>query len=938
MTKRDLTQSPHGDTEAGSAGEQLAVVPLFLAVLAAALGWRAVIAAPENGLVAHYNFDEGSGSVVHDLSGNKNHGTLHGAPFVQNGKGHALQFDGKDDYVDCGDDESLDLRRKFSIALWVRTKGPPGKGEPMIVGKNFTSYALTYGPRHCWFYGHHPYHAKAILTPGEWHHVAGSFEEGVITISVDGEVIHVVRSPHKETRKAGNLRMGTFYREANEFARGAFFKGFIDDVRIYSRAVNAEEVRHLFLTTNLSGVLDLRVTAVPPLKLMGATVNTRGLGKLPVGTTLRFDLVREDQVRDTITVRNVQTRSKHYVEFKTATLAPGTGQVRATALDKAGKSIGRGSVAKTRIEPPPAFPRTTPHGKILNNLVTEMVNIKDPPPARKSIRFTNPRHGWVFVSCTSDLGEGDRVTLSVKTGDEKQDWIRHDGAAPPPPAWQGSGPTREAMRLLPAGPHELLIDRSGGPKIRRIIVRAVKELTHIKAGVVPFLTPEGPRDFDYLEKHVLPHVNTFVYVSRFGLKPHHVPFVQQWKDAGRRAIAEASIPFMFGDRNSPVSVEHAYAFWKKFGGYKETLLDGIIADEFGGGYAEEAPAWTEAVLRIHKETGKSFYPYCGDLYLSPTLRPLLRAAVKTGGGIAWERYLKEQPTTGAAWRLMQDSLVHGAEGWRENAPDVFHRLITCFGYFAAPPETHNAEPGANFKVFMELETNMVATHPAFEGAGGFMRYISEFVDEETVRWAARLSRHYGIEGKTEMLSDDPYLLSHVRNPDFREGTTGWMVEAAEPEGIRADESPGFGWLQGRYPKGPEGDAVLVMRRSKKAPNRIRQTMKDLEPGRLYSLKLISADFNDMSVKETHALRIQIEGADLVPEKSYTHVFNNFYHVTPRYKKRKTAWMNYRRLVFRAGSSSAMLTISDWADDKEPGGRLGQETMMNFVEVQPYFSE
>jgi len=32
----------------------------------------------------------------------------------------ALQFDGKDDYVDCGNDESLNITEAITIEAWVR--------------------------------------------------------------------------------------------------------------------------------------------------------------------------------------------------------------------------------------------------------------------------------------------------------------------------------------------------------------------------------------------------------------------------------------------------------------------------------------------------------------------------------------------------------------------------------------------------------------------------------------------------------------------------------------------------------------------------------------------------------------------------------------------------------------------------------------------------
>ena len=45
-----------------------------------------------------------------------------------------------------------------------------------------------------------------------------------------------------------------------------------------------------------------------------------------------------------------------------------------------------------------------------------------------------------------------------------------------------------------------------------------------------------------------------------------------------------------------------------------------------------------------------------------------------------------------------------------------------------------------------------------------------------------------------------------------------------------------------------------------------------------------------------------------------------------------------RQLFRATSDSAHLSISDWSTPQQPGGPAGQELMINFIEVEPYFDE
>ena len=48
-----------------------------------------------------------------------------------------------------------------------------------------------------------------------------------------------------------------------------------------------------------------------------------------------------------------------------------------------------------------------------------------------------------------------------------------------------------------------------------------------------------------------------------------------------------------------------------------------------------------------------------------------------------------------------------------------------------------------------------------------------------------------------------------------------------------------------------------------------------------------------------------------------------------------AYMNFHWYVFRAKKSTAKLTISDWASATDPAGPVGQETMYNFIQIEPY---
>src|SRR5258707_447353 len=76
---------------------------------------------PVAGLVAAYNFDQGSGSVLTDLSGSGNDGVISNATWSNTGKtGNSLRFNGANSLVTVADNASLDLTTGMTLEAWVR--------------------------------------------------------------------------------------------------------------------------------------------------------------------------------------------------------------------------------------------------------------------------------------------------------------------------------------------------------------------------------------------------------------------------------------------------------------------------------------------------------------------------------------------------------------------------------------------------------------------------------------------------------------------------------------------------------------------------------------------------------------------------------------------------------------------------------------------------
>jgi len=240
---------------------------------------------------------------------------------------------------------------------------------------------------------------------------------------------------------------------------------------------------------------------------------------------------------------------------------------------------------------------------------------------------------------------------------------------------------------------------------------------------------------------------------------------------------------------------------------------------------------------------------------------------------------------------------------------------------------------------------ILANEPVYAGLYGVQFYRSPYADPDTLRCSARLLRHYCIEGRKDRCFHDPYELKHLLNPDFEEGTAHWELRPAAPGSISTGKKLGYNALQGRWPGyQPYGRAFLVMKRSPTKPNAFSQDVTHLEPGRLYSLKMITADYQDLkrstSRSASHAISIGLAGVEpqTGPQEAFSNCPFHSWANEAGFTEAKPLWMNYHWRVFRAKSATARLTVSDWKSAAEAGGPAGQELMFNFLELQPYLGE
>ena len=543
--------------------------------------------------------------------------------------------------------------------------------------------------------------------------------------------------------------------------------------------------------------------------------------------------------------------------------------------------------------------------KRLNNVTCELMDASAPALRDVSeIEFMNPRDGWCFFRLSGDAN----ITLD-------------DGEQPLAVSKSNEKPV-EVMRHLPAGRHLLRID--GTPQA--LVVRAIPEL----------LYHEFPQEVGgYFEKHVLNNVNTFV-VSPSRLD---TPAYRKWQPSGRRWFAAWPVLRVIQNENIRDYAD-AYKHIAVSAGYTNLLTHGVMADEFMNSEPNCA-IFADAVRKLNVTpafANQFFCAYVNQLYGGVEGQEFVQALSDTGAVLAWKRYLPTHDDEQAAREFLHDELVEHAENYRKLCPGSLEHIAVCFGYFTLPGgHLLNGTPWVNYKKYLDMQFNLVATDPAFLGTYGLMTYHSGYADEETVRWGAHLFRHYGIEGNIEPATSEPYILPHLANTDFVDGLKGWTVDPAEKESIRGALSLGFGHLQARYGGAP-GDNALITVRSAARPNRFSQEITDLRPGKLYTFRMMTSDFKDMSNKDKHVVSVRLDDVTLIPERTVIQHFPNptWASHAPYDGNKRLAWITYRWYLFRANGTTAKLTVSDWADDANPGGEIGRELMYNYVHVQSYY--
>lgn len=185
-----------------------------------------------------------------DRSGNGNHGTNHGATLVSTGRyGFGFEFDGVDDYIDCGNDSSLTPALSLSCAVWFYVLN--------WVTNDGIVTRMTGSHTHNW--NLYLYEGKELgcligtgsgydritssvgnLDVNQWIHAVYTYD-GTSRLFINGSIQDNISTSTMSRLESTPLNIGIKYTSG-----ASPYRGIIDQVTLYPFALNSSDVELLY--------------------------------------------------------------------------------------------------------------------------------------------------------------------------------------------------------------------------------------------------------------------------------------------------------------------------------------------------------------------------------------------------------------------------------------------------------------------------------------------------------------------------------------------------------------------------------------------------------------------------------------------------------------------------------------------------------------------
>ncbi len=217
----------------------------------------------QKGLVAHYPFD----GNANDISGNGNHGKVHGAILTKDRFGNAdsaYSFDGQQDsHIKAN--ISVNLAQDFTYSTWVLVENRED-GHANLISINWRNFSL-FQTRHKTNGGQFElclvnnkclgHHNIDTIQDNQWQHFVITVNDNQANIFLDSKLVKKLPFDFElENIDKGILYFGGEAEKENLDKGGKNYNltGKIDDIRIYNRALSDSEIQLLFRMKTINTV------------------------------------------------------------------------------------------------------------------------------------------------------------------------------------------------------------------------------------------------------------------------------------------------------------------------------------------------------------------------------------------------------------------------------------------------------------------------------------------------------------------------------------------------------------------------------------------------------------------------------------------------------------------------------------------------------------
>ena len=228
-------------------------IAVFIIILLAAQATFSVLPAGTDaeratsvGLVAHWDFNEGAGNTLRDVTGNGHNGSIQGDPkWVTGITGKALDFDGSNDYILIKDSPQLNFGSgDFSYSLWLRLHSIPSEWNQLLCkrlssGEDYEVQISASGQIEFIFgnpnTGFSRTLSSAYLKVDTWYMVTVVRGSGAGSLYINAKLDTTLKSVQDVTNSNDlTLACDSYF--------GEYYAGTMDDVRIWNRALEPGEI------------------------------------------------------------------------------------------------------------------------------------------------------------------------------------------------------------------------------------------------------------------------------------------------------------------------------------------------------------------------------------------------------------------------------------------------------------------------------------------------------------------------------------------------------------------------------------------------------------------------------------------------------------------------------------------------------------------------